>query len=77
MVEIIHKQQKKELPFSLARVYFDKETKLPIRAERYGWPRRPGEKPPLIEEYTYTNIRTNIGLKDADFNPRNPAYAFP
>lgn len=77
VVEIIHKQQKKELPFSLARVYFDKDTKLPIRAERYGWPRRPGEKPPLVEEYTYTNIRTNVGLKDADFNPRNPAYAFP
>jgi hypothetical protein len=45
-VQITHTQPKRELKFHLSRVYFDKETKLPVRAERYGWPRRPGDKPP-------------------------------
>jgi hypothetical protein len=75
-VQITHKQQRRELKYHLSRVYFDKETKLPIRAERYGWPTRPGEKPPLVEEYSYSNLRTNVGLKAADFDTRNPNYGF-
>lgn len=76
-VQITHKQQHKELKFQLSRIYFDKDTRLPIRAERYGWPRRPGEQGALVEEYTYSNIKTNVGLTNADFDPRNPRYAFP
>jgi Protein of unknown function (DUF1571) len=75
-VQITHAQQKKELRFHISRVYFDKETKLPVRAERFGFPRRTGEKPPLIEEYTYSNLKTNVGLTNADFDPRNPRYGF-
>jgi outer membrane lipoprotein-sorting protein len=76
-VQITHLQPQRELKFHLSRVYFDKETKLPVRAERYGWPRRQGDKPPLIEEYTYSNIQTNVGLTNADFDSRNPNYGFP
>lgn len=75
-LQITHKQQRAELKFHLSRVYFDKETKLPIRAERFGFPRRAGEKPPLIEEYTYSNLKTNVRLTNADFDARNPNYGF-
>jgi outer membrane lipoprotein-sorting protein len=75
-VQITHKRPHRELRYSLSRVYFDKETKLPVRAERYGWPSRQGEKAPLVEEYTYSNLRTNVGLKNGDFDPRNPNYGF-
>lgn len=75
-MQITHSQPKRELRFHLSRVYFDKETKLPIRAERFGFPRRQGEKPPLIEEYTYSNLKTNVGLTNADFDPRNRDYGF-
>lgn len=75
-VQITHKKAHRELKYSLSRVYFDKQTKLPVRAERFGWPRRQGEKAPLVEEYTYSNVRTNVGLKNADFDPRNPNYGF-
>lgn len=75
-VQITHLQPKRELRFHLSRVYFDKETKLPVRAERFGFPRRQGEKPPLIEEYTYSNVKTNVGLTNADFDARNPNYGF-
>lgn len=75
-VQITHKKPHRELKYSLSRVYFDKQTRLPVRAERFGWPRRQGEKAPLVEEYTYSNVQTNVGLKNSDFDPRNPNYGF-
>lgn len=77
VVQVTHQKQERGLQYHLGRVYFDKKTKLPIRAERFGWPRRQGEEPPLLERYTYTNIKTNVGLNDDDFNPANRRYAYP
>lgn len=74
--EIIHPQPRKEFKYHISRLYFDKKTKLPIRAERFSWPRNPGDKPPLMEEYTYNNLKLNVGLKDVDFDTRNPNYGF-
>ncbi|MGN6136394.1 MAG: DUF1571 domain-containing protein, partial [Aureliella sp.] len=36
----------------------------------------PGDPPPLEEEYTYLDVQLNVGLKDIDFDPENPAYNF-
>lgn len=60
--------------FHMTRLYLDRESNLPVRLEQYGFP--VGGKPPLIEEYSYTKLRTNIGLTDADFDKENPRYAF-
>jgi hypothetical protein len=30
----------------------------------------------VLESYTYRDIKTNVGLTDADFDPKNPAYRF-
>lgn len=30
----------------------------------------------LLESYRYSDIKANVGLTDADFDPRNPAYQF-
>jgi hypothetical protein len=30
----------------------------------------------LLEAYTYHDIKTNVGLTDADFDPKNPGYHF-
>lgn len=73
-VQVTYGKPVRELKYHIARVYFDKETKLPVRAERFGWPRQAGENAPLIEEYTYSNVKTNVGLTDADFDPRR--YGF-
>jgi hypothetical protein len=45
-----------------------------VRYESYDWPRTPGGQPELIEEYTYLNLKFNVGLTDADFDRGNPAY---
>lgn len=58
------------------KVYIDHELGLPIRFEAYDWPKSAGAEPKLVEEYTYSDLKTDIGLGDADFDAANPHYAF-
>lgn len=76
VIEIKHPQPRRQFKFHITRLYFNKETSLPVRLEQYAFPARAGEKPPLVEEYTYWNIRTNVGLTDEDFDRKNPQYQF-
>ena len=76
MVEVSRKQKKPKFDCSLTRVYFVHESNLPIRAEQFGWPEKDGGKPPLLEVYDYANLKVNVGLTDADFDPQNPKYGF-
>jgi hypothetical protein len=62
--------------FYLARVYIDEELQIPIHYEAFDWPLRQGDEPRLLEQYTYRNVRLNIGLNEADFRRDNPAYGF-
>jgi hypothetical protein len=66
---VTHQIRCPEIEYQKARLYFDKRTKLPIHVERYGWPDEAGAELPLMEEYTYSNVKTNVGLTDADFDP--------
>jgi hypothetical protein len=49
---------------------------VPVHYEAYDWPKQPGEPPVLLERYTYTDLKLNPGLTDADFDPKNPEYKF-
>ncbi len=65
--------------FSLAEICLDRTRNLPIRYTAYGWPingQAADSKMPLLESYTYLNIRTNVGLTELDFDPTNPEYQF-
>ncbi len=49
-------------------IYFDKETRLPIRLESYDWPVPGGPRDGALEEmYSYVDLRFNIGLTDDSF----------
>ena len=76
MIESIHPQRKPTFMFYKVKLYIDHEHGLPIRFEAYDWPKHPGGAPELVEEYTYLNLKTNIGLRDADFDPANRQYSF-
>lgn len=77
VIESSHPQPRKEFKFSMTRLYIEKQSNLPVRVEQFGF-MNPGDKePPRMEEYTYTNLKVNPGLTDKDFDPKNPAYAFP
>jgi hypothetical protein len=73
----VHPVKSKDFTFHRAEVFIDKELNLPIRYASYDWPEAAGETPPLIETYTYTRLKLNVGLKDEDFDVKNPKYKFP
>jgi hypothetical protein len=75
-IQSSHPTPRREFKFHMTRLYLDKESRMPVRVEQFGFPRREGEKAPLVEEYSYTNIRANTGLTDRDFDTRNPEYGF-
>ncbi len=65
--------------FSLAEICLDRTRSLPIRYTAYGWPtdgQSVDTKLPVLESYTYLNIKTNVGLTQADFDPANHEYQF-
>ncbi|MEX0702402.1 MAG: DUF1571 domain-containing protein [Planctomycetales bacterium] len=76
VIESSHPQPRKQFKFQLTRLYIEKTTRLPVRVEQYGFPTRAGEAPPLMEEYTYSNLRVDSGLTDVDFDPSNRNYGF-
>jgi len=76
VIQTSHPKHHDGVPFHMTRLYFEKESNLPIRVEQYGFPTRSGGEPVLIEEYTYLNVKTNVHLTDTDFDTSNPAYDF-
>lgn len=75
-IQVTHPTPREHFEFHIARIFFDDEIRLPIRFESYLWPEEAGGTPRLLEEYTYLNLDTNVGLTDEDFDPDNPAYRF-
>ncbi|QDV71273.1 hypothetical protein Poly24_50080 [Rosistilla carotiformis] len=79
-IELI--QPHDELNFEYAEIFIDSQRQIPLRYAAYGWP---GETTTgdgdaaseVLEEYTYYDIETNVGLTDADFDPSNETYDFP
>ncbi len=55
---------------SRAAVWIDDELKLPVKGQFWDFDGK------LYEEYRHRDLRVNVGLKDRDFDPDNPAYGF-
>lgn len=77
LMEIKHPHPREHFEFHIARIYIDDHRNLPIAYEGYLWPENPGDPPPLLEKYYYTDIKINKGLKSRDFHPKNTEYDFP
>jgi hypothetical protein len=75
-LQSVHPVKRPHFRFHIARVYVDDELQLPVRYESHDWPRAEGEKPALLEEYTYLNVKLNNGFTDRDFDRANPEYNF-
>jgi hypothetical protein len=73
-IQVTHPVPRKNFLFNVARIFVDDGLNIPVRYEAYDWPKNPGGQPELIEEYTYLNLKLNVGLTDADFDRYNPAY---
>ena len=65
-----------DFKFKTTRLYIDRKSGLPIRVEQVGFPTKAGEEPPLVEEYTYTDVKIEGKLTDLDFDVKNDTYGF-
>ncbi len=76
IIEVTHPVPRRNFLFYKARIYLDDQLNIPVRYEAYNWPKTPGGQPEMDEEYTYLDLKTNVGLTDADFDAHNPSYHF-
>ena len=76
LLQIKHPEPSPDLEFHLAQIFIDDELQIPIRYAAYDFPVTPGGQPPVLEEYTYLNIKLNVGLTDKDFDHENADYSF-
>ncbi|MGE5480942.1 MAG: DUF1571 domain-containing protein [Chloroflexota bacterium] len=54
----------------LIELYVDKDLMLPLQLSVWGW------NDELLEKYQFTKLKINPGLKDIDFDEKNPAYSY-
>lgn len=76
MLSVKHTTQRPQYDFEVAQIFIDDQYNVPVRYIAYGWPAAAGEAQPILEEYTYVDIKLNQGLQDVDFDHTNPAYKF-
>ena len=55
-IELSFTQQAPGQRFHTAKMFLDDESGMPVHLEAYDWPSGEGEKPSLIESYTYWNV---------------------
>ena len=75
--ESLHPTPRNQFKFHITRLWIETQTGLAIRVEQLGFPQKNDKAPPVIEEYTYANLKANAKLTDIDFDRTNRAYAFP
>ena len=51
-------------------LWIDEKTKLPLQTDLYDHEGR------LYEQYEHRDLKVNVGITDADFDPKNPEYDF-
>ena len=69
VIRVTHPQKQRGLEFHVANVFVDDELRVPVRVDFSLWPSRPGQTPPLLAEYTYTQLKLNPNLPDNTFSP--------
>ena len=76
MIQVTHSVRREQYRYHIARIFVDDQFELPIRFASYDWPDTEGGQPKLLEEYTYLNLKFNVGLTDWDFDHHNEEYQF-
>lgn len=77
LIQVTHREHDPRFDFHIAQIFIDTQRMIPLRYAAFMWPQESGGEPLLEEEYTYLDVKLNVGLTDADFDPSNPAYNYP
>ena len=75
-VQVVHPRRRSVFLFHIVRIFITKDVPIPVRYEAYDWPIGNSQEPPLIEEYTFQDIRLNVGFSDAEFQRNYQEYKF-
>jgi hypothetical protein len=73
---LTHHQPRPDLTYHMAEMSVDDELAIPVYFRSFDFPVNEGEKPRLLEEYSYRQVKMNVGLTETDFDIRNPEYHF-
>lgn len=73
---VTHPRPRRQFKYHQTFLFIEKSSGLPLRVQNYGFPQEAGIDPPLMEDYAYTGMKTNVGLKPLDFSRTNPNYRF-
>ena len=76
LIQVSNPVRREDFAYQFARILVDDELQLPVYYCAYDWPKEEGGQPRLLEEYTYTDIKVNVGLTDWDFDHHNDEYHF-
>ena len=76
VLRVVHPIQRPHFEFHRAEIFIGDQLNIPVRYAAFYWPAKPGAEDDVLEAYTYTNVKVNVGLTDADFDPKNPNYNF-
>lgn len=75
-VETSHRRAENGAKYAMTRLYVDNSTGFPLRVQQFDFPTRSNKQPVLVEDYMYSDIKANVGLKDIDFSTANTKYRF-
>jgi hypothetical protein len=75
-LKVTHPKPRRQFKYHQTLLFIEKSSGLPLRVMNYGFPQQAGNELPLIEDYAYTGLKTNVGLKTLDFSRTNPNYRF-
>jgi hypothetical protein len=75
-IQVTHPTRRDYFKYHIARIFVDNEQPIPLRYEAYDWPEEQESKPVLLEEFTFQNIKLNVGFTDAEFRRDYPEYGF-
>jgi len=74
---VVHSDRNDNSDYQRIELRVESKSNHPVRFEAYGWPKNPGDDPPLLERFIYEDIAVNPGLTSDDFDPSNSEYNFP
>ncbi|MDO4575727.1 MAG: DUF1571 domain-containing protein [Planctomycetia bacterium] len=75
-LEIVNSERLKGDPFHKAHIFVDTTRNIPIRYAAWGWSECLDGELPLLEEYTYLDLKINQKFTDCDFETTNPEYRY-
>jgi len=76
VIEVSHPQPRRQFPLQMLRLWIDKKSGITVRLQQFGFPAQKGGKPPVVEDYVFTDLKTAVKLTDGDFDINNPKYNY-